>query len=87
LFGNIYQNIDFQVPRRDGPSAAGTATRNPVPESVLSTVRGVPGVEAADGSVAGYAQYVSPDGKAITTGGHPPWASPSTPTHSSRSCG
>jgi putative ABC transport system permease protein len=71
LFSNIYQNIDFQVRGVAQFGSGGTATRNPVPESVLSTVRGVPGVEAADGSVAGYAQYVAPDGKAITTGGAP----------------
>ena len=71
LFSNIYQNIDFQVRGVAQFGNGGTATRNPVPESVLSTVRSVPGVEAADGSVAGYAQYIAPDGKAITTGGAP----------------
>ena len=71
LFSNIYQNIDFQVRGVAQFGSGGTATRNPVPESTLSTVRGVPGVEAADGSVTGYAQYVAPDGKAITTGGAP----------------
>src|ERR1700722_3377097 len=71
LFSNIYHNIDFQVRGVAQLGSGGTAPRNPVPESVLSTVRGVPGVEAADGSVAGFAQYVAPDGKAITTGGAP----------------
>src|ERR1700759_1956383 len=56
LFGHIYQNLDFQVRGVAQFGSGGTATRNPVPESVLSTVRGVPGVEAADGSVTGYAQ-------------------------------
>jgi putative ABC transport system permease protein len=71
LFSNIYQNIDFQVRGVAQFGSGGTATRNPVPESVVSTVRTVPGVEAASGSVTGYAQYVSPEGKAITTGGAP----------------
>jgi putative ABC transport system permease protein len=71
LFSNIYQNIDFQVRGVAQFGSGGTATRNPVPESVLSNIRAVPGVEAADGSVAGYAQYIAPDGKAITTGGAP----------------
>ena len=71
LFSNIYQNIDFQVRGVAQFGNGGTATRNPVPESVLSDVRAVPGVEAADGSVAGYAEYIAPDGKAITTGGAP----------------
>src|SRR5580692_11767696 len=63
LFSNIYQNIDFQVRGVAQFGSGGTATRNPVPESVVSTVRTVPGVEAASGSVTGYAQYVAPDGK------------------------
>ena len=71
LFGNIYQNVDFQVRGVAQFGSGGTATRNPVPESLLSTVRAVPGVEAAQGSVTGYAQYIAPDGKAITTGGAP----------------
>ena len=71
LFGNIYQNIDFQVRGVAQFGSGGTATRNPVPESVLATVQRVPGVEAADGSVTGYAQYIGHDGKAISTGGAP----------------
>ena len=71
LFGNIYQNVDFQVRGVAQFGSGGTATRNPVPESLVSTVRAVPGVEAAEGSVTGYAQYISPAGKAITTGGAP----------------
>src|SRR5580704_16383414 len=71
LFGNIYQNIDFQVRGVAQFGSGGSATRNPVPESLVSTVRSVPGVQAASGSVTGYAQYISHDGKAITTGGAP----------------
>ena len=48
LFSNIYQNIDFQVRGVAQFGSGGTATRNPVPESVVSTVRAVPGVEAAE---------------------------------------
>src|ERR1700726_629343 len=66
LFSNIYQNVDFQVRGAAQFGSGGSATRNPIPESILTTVRGVPGVEAAEGSVTGYAQYISPDGKAIT---------------------
>ncbi len=74
LFGNIYQNVDFQVRgvaqfTSSGPG--GGAVRNPIPESILTTVRAVPGVEVAEGTVTGYAQYVDKDGKAITTGGAP----------------
>ncbi len=71
LFGNIYQNVTFQVRGVAQFGSGGTATRNPVPESLLATVRAVPGVEAAEGSVTGYAQYIGHDGKAISTGGAP----------------
>ena len=71
LFGNIYQNIDFQVRGVAQFGSGGTATRNPVQESLLAKVQAVPGVEAADGSITGYAQYIAPDGKAISTGGAP----------------
>jgi putative ABC transport system permease protein len=71
LFGNIYQNIDFQVRGVAQLGTGGTATRNSIPESLLAKVGAVPGVEAADGSVTGYAQYIAPDGKAVSTGGAP----------------
>ena len=71
LFGNIYQNVNFQVRGVAQFGSGGTATRNAVPESVLATVRAVPGVEAAAGSVEGYAQFINHDGKAISTDGAP----------------
>ena len=71
LFSNVYQNIDFQVRGVAQFGSGGTATRNNVPESLVATVQGVPGVAAASGSVTGYAQYIGPDGKAIASGGAP----------------
>lgn len=72
LFGNVYQNVDFQVRGvAQFAGQTGIAVRNPIPESLLPTIRAVPGVETAGGSVAGYAQYVGHDGKAIATGGAP----------------
>jgi putative ABC transport system permease protein len=68
LFGSIYQKIDFQV---RGTAQLGTgagATRNPLPESLLATVRRVPGVAAAAGDVTGYAQFVARDGTPIKSG-------------------
>ncbi len=68
LFGNVYQQIDFVV-RGDaqlGTSAA-TASRKPLPGSLLTAIRAVPGVADADGEVDGYAQFVSKTGKAIQT--------------------
>jgi putative ABC transport system permease protein len=74
LFGHIYQNVDFEVRGKavfatnNGP---GGSNRNSIPQSIATTVRQVPGVAAAEGTVGGYAQFVAQDGKAITTGGAP----------------
>ncbi len=71
LFGTIYAKVDFQVRGAAQLGSGGGATRNPLPESVLATVRQVPGVAVADGQVQGYAQFVARDGRAIATGGAP----------------
>ena len=71
LFGNIYSKIDFQVRGVAQLGSGGNAVRNELPESLLTTVRGVPGVAAAQGEVTGYAQYIGHNGKAIQTGGAP----------------
>ncbi|MGD0556107.1 MAG: FtsX-like permease family protein [Streptosporangiaceae bacterium] len=72
LFGNIYSKIDFQVRgvAQFGANSA-DAVRDPIPESLLAKVQAVPGVETADGTVEGYAQFVGPNGKAIETSGAP----------------
>ena len=74
LFGHAYQNVDFEVRGKaafsDNP-ANGGAVRKPIPDSVLTTVQKVPGVAYAAGTVTGYAQFVTQDGKAVTTGGAP----------------
>src|SRR5207244_12602888 len=72
LFGNIYANIDFQIRGVAQLGSGAGATRNELPESLLNTVRRVPGVAAADGQVSGYAQFVARDGKALATGGGAP---------------
>jgi putative ABC transport system permease protein len=46
-------------------------TAPPVDESLLATVRQVPGVAAAEGSVSGEAQLIGEDGKPIVYGGAP----------------
>ena len=74
LFGNIYQHVDFQVrsvAAFNSNAPGGGAVRKPLPESLLATVRAVPGVGVAEGTVSGYAQYVGHNGKAISTGGAP----------------
>jgi len=73
LFGHIYQSVDFEV--RGKAAFTGTtgngAQRKAIPDSLLAPVRAVPGVAAAQGTVGGYAQFVAPDGKAVSTGGAP----------------
>jgi putative ABC transport system permease protein len=72
LFSNVYQGVDFVVREKAAfTGSAGTAVRKPLPEPVATAVRAVPGVEYADGSVSGYAQFVAPNGKAVSTGGAP----------------
>ncbi len=73
LFGRVYQNVDFEVRGQAvfSSDSSGDAVRNPIPQSIVTTVRRIPGVAVADGTVQGTAQFVAPDGKAITTGGAP----------------
>jgi putative ABC transport system permease protein len=76
VVGTAYQHVSFQI---RGKAAFGntnaaaavdsTADRKPVPQSVLSSVRRVPGVSFAFGSVGGYAQFMTRDGNAIGKGG------------------
>jgi putative ABC transport system permease protein len=72
LFSNIYSKVDFQVRgvAQFGSDSSG-AVRDPIPGSLLATIRRVPGVADADATVEGYAQFVAPDGKAIQTPGAP----------------
>src|SRR5580693_10754802 len=49
LFSNVYQNVDFQVRGVAQIGNGGTATRNAVPQSLVASVRAVPGVQAAEG--------------------------------------
>ena len=73
LFGNVYQHVDFEVRGKAvfSESHGGGAARPQISESLAATVRSVPGVAEAEGSVSGYAQFVAPDGKAVTTNGAP----------------
>jgi putative ABC transport system permease protein len=72
LFSNIYSKIDFQVRgvAQFGKNNA-NAVRDPIRASLLQTIRAIPGVEAADGTIQGYAQFVARDGKAIQSGAAP----------------
>jgi putative ABC transport system permease protein len=65
LFTSVYSKIDFQVRGVAQFGAGESATRNPLPESVLARVESVPGVAGAYGQVEGYAQFVARDGKPV----------------------
>ncbi len=73
LFSHAYQSVDFEVRGTaafTGGADAG-ADRKPVPQALVASIRAVPGVAYADGSVNGYAEFVSPAGKAVGTPGAP----------------
>jgi putative ABC transport system permease protein len=65
LIGTAYAHINFEIRGRaafgDNTASAANRTtdRKPIPESIAAEVRRVPGVEDVDGSVSGYAQFVS----------------------------
>ena len=73
LFSNVYQNVDLEVRGAAAFSnqTGALAVREPFAQSLLTTVRAVPGVALAEGGVGGYAQYVDQHGRAISTGGAP----------------
>jgi putative ABC transport system permease protein len=72
LFTNISQNVDLQV-RSSVAFGEDDANvqRDPVPASLLDTVRGVEGVEVAEGSIQRYAQIIDPKGDVVKTQGAP----------------
>ena len=63
LFTSVYSKIDFQVRGVAQFGNGQSATRNPLPDSLLARVQAVPGVAAASGNVEGYAQFIAHDGK------------------------
>ncbi len=71
LFGHVYQNVDFEIRGTAVFSNSTGASRKPIPQSIAASVRRIPGVAYASGAVGGFAQFVAPDGKAISNGGAP----------------
>ena len=61
------------VPRFKGQAAGGEDAGQPqrLPAALIESVRLVPGVRTAEGSLFGYAQLVDKQGKAVVTGGAP----------------
>ena len=74
FFTQADSKLDLVVQSPSKLSGVHTATwgdREPLPQAMVNTVRGVPGVASAVGSVAGSAQIVDKAGKVITTTGAP----------------
>jgi putative ABC transport system permease protein len=74
LIGTAYQHVSFQVRGKaafneNATTVNSTSDRKPVPESIATAVRRVPGVSYVFGSVSGYAQFMTRDGNAIGKGG------------------
>lgn len=82
LFNEISAGSDVTARAASGfgATAGADTARDTVPASVLDTVRRVPGVSAAEGTVGGYAQFVDKEGKAVTTTGAPTLGFNWTPT-------
>jgi putative ABC transport system permease protein len=70
LFSQYAAGVDLVV-RSQAPFGDGSGTRQRIPEGVVDAVRTVPGVDAADGFLQGYAQFIGKDGDAIQTAGAP----------------
>ncbi len=78
LVGTAYQHVSFEIRGTatfKGTSNGGvdsTVDRRPIPQSIAASVRRIPGVQFADGSVEGYAQFVARDGNTIGGAGTRP---------------
>src|SRR5205085_339158 len=73
LFDEVTQGVDVSVRAVSGfgDETSFTTGRDTVPDTIRPTVAAVNGVKAADGALAGYAQYVDKKGKAVVSGGAP----------------
>jgi len=73
LFDEVTQGVDVSVRAVSGfgDETSLTTGRDTVPATLQPVVAAVDRVKAADGAVAGYAQYVDKEGKAVATGGAP----------------
>src|SRR5947209_6648364 len=70
LHAKVAAGTDAVVREKAAFTSAATrgATNKPIPASVVTSVQRVPGVQAAAGSVDGYALLTDPAGKAISPG-------------------
>jgi putative ABC transport system permease protein len=96
LIGKVYQRVSFQIrgtavlDSHDAAALESAAVRRPVPQSIATAVRRLPGVADVHGSVGGYAQFVARDGATGRRSAGPGArrsASRSTRTRGCRRCG
>src|SRR5256885_643501 len=71
LFTQTTKGIDVAVRNKANVSGNGGQQRAPLPASLLGKIKGISGVQDAEGGVSGYAQFIGKDGKPVTTGGAP----------------
>ncbi|HET9170769.1 MAG TPA: FtsX-like permease family protein [Actinospica sp.] len=72
VFNQVTKGIDVAVRTQAGyTSAQGATVRDPMPAALRDRIAAIDGVQLADGSVGGYAQFVGKNGKPVTTGGAP----------------
>src|SRR5215468_3775067 len=71
LFRETTKGVDVAVRTNTTFNMQGNQQRAPMPATIRDQVAAVDGVQAAEGSVIGYAQFVGHNGKAVTTGGAP----------------
>ncbi|MEX2586838.1 MAG: FtsX-like permease family protein [Actinomycetota bacterium] len=71
LFVDVTEGVDVYVRAESSFESQLGSSRESVDENLLGEVRRVEGVEAAAGSVTGYAQFIDKQGEPVTTGGAP----------------
>jgi putative ABC transport system permease protein len=71
LFANVTAGTDAYVRGKKAFSSDFGDQRNRIPDSLVAKVRATDGVKAAEGDIQTYAQLVTRDGKALSTGGAP----------------
>ncbi|WP_242614152.1 ABC transporter permease [Actinomadura roseirufa] len=72
LFSRIGKNVAVDVRAKKVVDSGDDGGQQPVPASVLTAVRSVPGVKDPVGNVTGYAAIVGRDGKIVGSGGQGP---------------
>lgn len=70
IFEDSFAGFDIQVRSEIDPNLS-FSIPDPVDASLLDVVRGIPGVEQAQGSITGFLQLEGPDGEPIESAGPP----------------